>query len=109
MLCVGDFVFDSVAGTNVQILEKINVWGYVTYKVFNPATGKVYKASEEQLDANSNGIHYDVNYLRYVTLLSKIKNETAGGILSSLSSGIIPLPHQLYVLNRALQTNTVLQ
>ena len=107
MLCVGDFVFDSVAGTNVQILEKINVWGYVTYKVFNPATGKVYKASEEQLDANSNGIHYDVNYLRYVTLLSKIKNETAGGILSSLSSGIIPLPHQFYVLNRALQTNNV--
>ena len=82
MLCVGDFVFDSVARTNVQILEKINVWGYVTYKVFNPTTGKVYKASEEQLDANSNGIHYDVNYLRYVTLLSKIKNETAGGILS---------------------------
>ena len=107
MLKTGDFVFDSVAGTNVQILEKINVWGYVTYKVFNPATGKVYKASEEQLDANSNGIRYDENYLRYVTLLSKIKNETAGGILSSLSSGIIPLPHQLYVLNRALETNTV--
>lgn len=107
MLKTGDFVFDSVAGTNVQILEKINVWGYVTYKVFNPATGKVYKASEEQLDANRNEIRYDENYLRYVTLLSKIKNETAGGILSSLSSGIIPLPHQLYVLNRALQNNTV--
>ena len=107
MFQVGDFIFDTVAGTNVQILEKINVWGYVTYKVFNPATGKVYKASEEQLDANRNEIRYDENYLRYVTLLSKIKNETAGGILSSLSSGIIPLPHQLYVLNRALQNNTV--
>ena len=107
MFQVGDFIFDTVAGINVQILEKINVWGYVTYKVFNPATGKVYKASEEQLDANRNEIRYDENYLRYVTLLSKIKNETAGGILSSLSSGIIPLPHQLYVLKRALQNNTV--
>jgi hypothetical protein len=35
-------------------------------------------------------------------MLSKIKNETSEGILSKLSSGIIPLPHQLHVLNRAL-------
>ncbi|MCD8067720.1 MAG: DEAD/DEAH box helicase [Lachnospiraceae bacterium] len=42
-----------------------------------------------------------------MTLLAKIKNETSGGFLSSLSSGVIPLPHQLHVLNRALETNNV--
>lgn len=107
MLNIGDFVFDTTTGTNVQVLEKIDVWGYVSYKVFNPATGKVYKVSEEQLNIESSGILYDENYLRYVTLLSKIKNETAGGLLSSLSSGIIPLPHQLHVLNRAMETNNI--
>lgn len=107
MLNVGDFAFDTTSGTNVQVLEKIDVWGYVSYKVFNPATGKVYKVSEEQLNIESSGILYDENYLRYVTLLSKIKNETAGGLLSSLSSGIIPLPHQLHVLNRAMETNNI--
>lgn len=107
MLNIGDFVFDTTSGTNVQVLEKIDVWGYVSYKVFNPATGKVYKVSEEQLNFESSGILYDENYLRYVTLLSKIKNETAGGLLSSLSSGIIPLPHQLHVLNRAMETNNI--
>ena len=107
MLNIGDFVFDTSTGTNVQVLEKIDVWGYVSYKVFNLATGKVYKVSGEQLNIESSGILYDENYLRYVTLLSKIKNETAGGLLSSLSSGIIPLPHQLHVLNRALETNNI--
>ena len=107
MLNIGDFVFDTTTGTNVQVLEKIDVWGYVSYKVFNPATGEVYKVSEEQLNIESSGILYDENYLRYVTLLSKIKNETAGGLLSSLSSGIIPLPHQLHVLNRAMETNNI--
>ena len=107
MLNIGDFAFDTSTGTNVQVLEKIDVWGYVSYKVFNPATGKVYKVSEEQLNIESSGILYDENYLRYVTLLSKIKNETAGGLLSSLSSGIIPLPHQLHVLNRAMETNNI--
>lgn len=107
MISVGDFVFDTIEKANVQVLEKIEAWGYISYKVFNPATGRVYKANEEQLSSSSNTMQYDENYLRYVTLLSKIKNETAGGFLSSLASGIIPLPHQLHVLNRAMETNNI--
>lgn len=104
---VGDFVFDTIEKANVQVLEKIEAWGYTSYKVFNPATGRVYKANEEQLSSSGSTMRYDENYLRYVTLLSKIKNETAGGFLSSLASGIIPLPHQLHVLNRAMETNNI--
>lgn len=107
MLNTGDFVFDTIVKANVQILEKIEAWGYVSYKVFNPATGRVYKANEEQLSSVGSTMQYDENYLRYVTLLSKIKNETAGGFLSSLASGIVPLPHQLHVLNRAMETNNI--
>ena len=107
MHATGDFVFDTIEKANVQVLEKIEAWGYISYKVFNPATGRVYKANEEQLSSSGSTMQYDENYLRYVTLLSKIKNETAGGFLSSLASGIIPLPHQLHVLNRALETNNI--
>lgn len=107
MLNVGDIVFDKASEHSVQVLEKIYVWGYVSYKVFNPATGRVYKVNEEQLSTKKNEISYDENYLRYVALLSKIKNETAGGLLSSLSSGIIPLPHQLHVLNRVMSSNNI--
>lgn len=107
MLNTGDFAFDTVAGANVQILERIEMWGYTSYKVFNSATGRVYKATEEQLNTSGNAIQYDENCLRYVALLSKIKNETAGGFLSALASGIIPLPHQLHVLNRAMETNNI--
>ena len=107
MFDTGDFVFDSVAGANVQVLERIEMWGYTSYKVFDSATGQVYKATEEQLNKGSGPVQHDENYLRYVTLLAKIKNETAGGFLSALSSGIIPLPHQLHVLNRAMETNNI--
>lgn len=103
----GDFAFDIIEKANVQVLEKIEVWGYISYKIFNPATGHVYKATEEQLNQDGSAIRYDENYLRYVVQLSKIKNETAGGFLSSLASGIIPLPHQLHVLNRAMETNNI--
>jgi len=107
MLEIGDFVFDTIEKTNVQILEKIIMWDYVSYKVFNPTTGRVYKAAEDQLNSEGNRINYDENYLRYAVQLSKIKNETAGGFLSSLASGIIPLPHQLHVLNRTMESNNI--
>lgn len=107
MLQIGDTVFDTATGANVQVLERIDVWGFVSYRVFDPSTGKVYKAAEEQLSQSGGDGTYDENYLRYVALLSKIKNETASGILSTLASGVIPLPHQLHVLNRALERNTI--
>ena len=107
MLKTGDFVFDKATGANVQVLDRIEAWGYISYRVFNPSTGKVYKVTEEQLNKDSGTNTYDENYLRYVTLLCKIKNETAGGLLSSLASGVIPLPHQLHVLNRAMEHNTI--
>lgn len=107
MLEVGKFAFDISNGANVQILERIEAWGYVSYRVFNPASGQVYKLSEDQLNEVGGTNTYDENYLRYVVLLSKIKNETAGGLLSSLASGVIPLPHQLHVLNRAMENNNI--
>lgn len=107
MLKIGDFAFDTSTGANVQVLERIEAWGFTSYRVFNPATGTVYKVAEEQLNVEGGTNTYDENYLRYVTLLSKIKNETAGGLLSSLASGVIPLPHQLHVLNRAMERNTI--
>lgn len=107
MFHTGDFAFDTASGASVQILEKIEAWGYISYRVFNPSTGAVYKATEEQLNIDGVTNTYDENYLRYVALLSKIKNETAGGLLSSLASGVIPLPHQLHVLNRAMESNNI--
>lgn len=107
MLNIGDFVFDTIAGANVQIMERIELWGYTSYKVFNPANGSVYKATGEQLKRGGGEAQLDENYLRYVTLLSKIRNETSAGILSAFSSGVIPLPHQLHVLERALETRNI--
>lgn len=108
MLNIGDYVFDTVSGARVLVLERIEIWGYTSYKVFDSAANTVYKATEEQLKSNdSSAVQYDENYLRYVTLLSKIKNETASGFLSALSSGIIPLPHQIHVLNRVMETNSI--
>lgn len=107
MLKAGEFAFDRNTGKSVQVLERFEVWGYVSYRVFDHSIGTVYKVMADRLSDSSGSNTYDENYLRYVTLLSKIKNETAGGLLTSLASGVIPLPHQLHVLNRVISTNNI--
>ena len=102
----GDYAYDSKNNERVQIISVSEVWGFVTYKVFNPITQSVYKLSENALTTISSDSQNE-GYLRYVAMLSKIKNETSGGVLSKLSSGIIPLPHQRYVLNRAISNNNI--
>lgn len=107
MFNAGDFVFDKESGVSAQVLERIEMWGYTTYKLLDLSSNRVYKATEEQLSISDDQVQYDEDYLRYVVLLSKIKNETAGGYLTALSSGLIPLPHQIYVLNRIMENNKI--
>lgn len=107
MFSIGNYIFDKTKNERVQVLDVSEVWGFVSYKVFNASTGTVYKLSAEDVCAEVPEENFDENYLRYVALLSKIKNETSAGILSKLASGIIPLPHQLHVLNRVLSNNNI--
>ena len=105
MFKIGDYVFDKNNNDRVQIVDVSTVWDFVSYKVFNPVTGAVYKLSADAVEAESRQVNANEYYLRYVAMLSKIKSETSEGILSRLSSGVIPLPHQLHVLNRAVSDN----
>jgi len=107
MFKIGDIVFDKNNNDRVQIVDVSTVWGFITYKVFNPVSGDVYKLSADAVGVESRQVNASEYYLRYVAMLSKIKSETSEGILSKLSSGIIPLPHQLHVLSRAVSDNNV--
>ena len=107
MLEIGSYAYDKENGQNVMVLECIDLWGYISYKVFDAASGTVYKVCEDRLVADSDNSRCDENYLRFITTLSKIKNEMSDGLLTPISSGIIPLPHQLHALKKALRTNQV--
>lgn len=107
MFSVGDYAYDLIKNEKVEVLEKNELWGFTTYKVYNLFSKEIYKLSSEQIGQAVNVLNFDENFIRYMTILGKIKDETSQGVLSSLSSGVIPLPHQLYVLNRALSSNNI--
>lgn len=107
MFSVGQYVFDITTKERVQVIEVSEAWGIISYRLFNPSSGSVYNLPANELRAEVPDENYSESYLRYVSLLCKIKNETSAGILSKLSSGIIPLPHQLHALNRTLSNSNI--
>ena len=107
MMEVGDLAYDSSTKSTVRVIESTALWGIRSYRVINPATGETYRASEEVLRPVAGSVTYDENYLRFVVELSRIKNEVASGTLAPLARGVIPLPHQLHALNRALANDNV--
>lgn len=107
MLEVGDLAYDTSTQEAVRIIEHSVLWGIHSYRVLNPATGETYRASEDVLRPVADTVTYDEEYLRFVMELARIKNEVAEGVLTPLSRNLIPLPHQLHALNRALANNNV--
>jgi hypothetical protein len=90
---VGDYVFDKTKNERVQILAVSEAWGFVSYKAYCSADDTVYKLSEDAIAPTPQEDIHNANYLRYVALLAKIKNEIAGGVVSKLAIEIInPAP-----------------
>ena len=107
MLSIGEYAYDKEIGRTVQVLERTSLWGYVSYKIFDASTGDVRKVREESLQSAEDDSRCDENFLRFIVMLAKVRGEMAEGLLTPISSGIIPLPHQIHALKKALKSNQV--
>lgn len=99
---VGSFAYDVLKKIPVQILRRDELWGYVTYQVLAVSSKEMYSIPEDRLVDEMNRESAE-DYLRLIVTHSKIRNEIAEGILSSVSDRVIPLPHQWYAVQRALE------
>ncbi|MEW6624168.1 MAG: helicase-related protein [Bacillota bacterium] len=106
MYQIGQWVFDKENNKKVKILEVDELWDYRTFHVYEPVEKTTYYIGEDSITEIS-GLNDNLFYLKYLLLAAKIKNELARGILSSVGDNIIPLPHQIYALNRALASSEV--
>jgi len=107
MYKIGDWVLDKENNQKVKILEIDDLWDYRTFHVYEPVEKKTYYLSEDLIGDINAKDDFNLFYMKYLLIASKIKNEMARGILSAIGDSIIPLPHQVYALNRALSNNEI--
>lgn len=106
MLSNGQFVTDIHSGKIVKIIGVQQVFGLTTYQVFDPDTGEIYNAAEKALEANGSLAEPSAAFVRFAAVFSRIRNELASGTVVDVSESVIPLPHQRYALDRAMETSS---
>ncbi|NSW92058.1 MAG: DEAD/DEAH box helicase family protein [Firmicutes bacterium] len=107
MYKIGNWVFDNDNKKTVKIIGINDLWGYKSYNVFDPVEKTAYLLPEDKICSLDCLDSFSTHLLKYIITAARINNELANGILSSIGSNIIPLPHQIYALNRALSDNKV--
>ena len=105
MLSVGQYVTDAHTGKVVKIIGVQQVFGMTTYQVYDADTGDIYNAAERALKANGSLAEPSSAFVRFASVYARVRNELASGTVVDVSESVIPLPHQRYALERAMETN----
>lgn len=101
MLERGRWAYDTVKGNRVQVIDREELWGYVSYRVYEPVSKTVYRISGEYLGLQPQD-NCSVAYVRYMAALTRVRQALTESIIAELNENVLPLPHQLYALNRAV-------
>lgn len=107
MPTVGESLIDTQTGRVVLIVEVHDLWGMKTCKVIDMITNAVYSVNAENLASSGAACTAPESFVRFVAAWCKVKNELANGTVFDISESVMPLPHQRYVLERAIATNDV--
>ncbi|WP_026486459.1 DEAD/DEAH box helicase [Caldanaerobius polysaccharolyticus] len=106
MFKTGDVVYDRERGRYVKIIEIRELWGYRTYDVYDPVDKEIYSTADDYIGYGDND-DFNLYAFKYIVTAARIKNEMAANILSPVGNNIMPLPHQIYALNRALSGDRI--
>lgn len=99
---VGDWCWHTRQATPCRVVERLALWGEAAYRVWLPAKDAVLRARAAELAALSS-VRPTVEQLLHATAAAKLQDALEDNLLlAPIQSSVIPLPHQLYALNRAV-------
>lgn len=99
---VGDWCWYSQQATPCRIIERQEVWGATTYRIWLAAKDAVVRAREPDL-AELLDIQPTVEQILHSVAAAKLLDALEDNLLlAPIQSSVVPLPHQLYALNRAM-------
>ncbi|MCZ2153082.1 MAG: DEAD/DEAH box helicase family protein [Bryobacterales bacterium] len=100
---VGSWVFSSTHGEPVRILDVESVWNHTVCEVWIPRLATVERVSAESLAPTQLPKASRLERIAYAVCAARIADAlTQDVLLAPLEAGVIPLPHQLYALTRAM-------
>lgn len=104
---VGDWCWFTRQASPCRVIERQGVWGEVTYRVWLPAKDAVMRARAVDL-ASLESVRPSVEQILHTTAAAKLLDALEDNLLlAPIQSSVVPLPHQLYALNRAVSRDRI--
>jgi len=99
---IGDWCWHTRQATPCRVVERLALWGEAAYRVWLPAKDAVLRARSAELAVLSS-VRPTVEQILHATAAAKLQDALEDNLLlAPIQSSVIPLPHQLYALNRAV-------
>ena len=104
---IGDWCWFTRQASPCRVIERQDVWGEVAYRVWLPAKDAVVRARAMDL-ASLESVRPSVEQILHTTAAAKLLDALEDNLLlAPIQSSVVPLPHQLFALNRAISRDRI--
>ena len=104
---VGDWCWHVHHATACRVVERQDMWGETVYRVWLPTKEAVVRARTQDLAALKS-IQPTVEKILHTAAAAKLLDALQDNLLlAPIQSSVVPLPHQLYALNRAMSRERI--
>ncbi len=104
---IGDWCWYTRHASPCRVVERRDVWGETIYRVWLPAKDAVVRARAADL-APLAGIRPSLDQILHTAAAAKLLDALEDNLLlAPIQSSVVPLPHQIYALNRAMSRDRI--
>jgi len=104
-----EWIWSLMHGCAGKVIDKQSLWGQVVYKVWLPDKDVVVTLAGDQLKPLGEQSAVSVEQIKYIATAAKIADAISREniLLAPIESAVIPLPHQINVLSKAINGDQV--
>ena len=90
-----------------RVVDRQDMWGETAYRVWLPTKDAVVRARSQDL-AQLDSIQPTVEHILHAAAAAKLLDALEDNLLlAPIQSSVVPLPHQIYALNRAMSQHRI--
>jgi superfamily II DNA or RNA helicase len=104
---VGDWCWHVRQATPCRVVDRQDVWGEIAYRVWLPAREAIVRVRAPEL-SSLDTVLPTVEHILHTAAAAKLLDALEDNLLlAPIQSSVVPLPHQLYALNRAMSRDRI--
>lgn len=104
---VGTWCWHQRQSAPCRVVDRQDMWGEEIYRVWLPAKDAVVRARSTEL-SKLESVEPSVDHILHTAAAAKLLDALEDNLLlAPIQSSVVPLPHQLYALNRAMSQHRI--